>query len=147
MKKKIMVLTLCAVLFALCLPAAAQQPTKIPRIGYLSGFGNLNNPGPPIEAFRQGLQELGYVEGKNILIEYRYIEGKTDRVPSFVAEMVQLKVDAMVIPHTGAIYEAKRVTKTIPIVMANVDPVANGIVDSLLTPAAISQGSPDSPGN
>jgi len=135
MKKKIAVLTLCAVLFALCLSAAAQQSTKIPRIGYLAGFGNLNNPGPPIEAFRQGLHDLGYVEGKKILIEYRYIEGKQDRVPSFVAEMVQLKVDVLVIPHTGAIFEAKRVTKTIPIVIvANVDPVANGIVDSLAHP-------------
>jgi len=135
MKKKITVLTLCAMLFALYRPAAAQQPTKIPRIGYLAGFGNLNNPGPPIEAFRQGLHDLGYVEGKNILIEYRYIEGKQERVPSFVAEMVQLKVDAMVIPHTGAIYEAKRVTKTISIVIvANVDRVANGIVDSLARP-------------
>src|SRR5258708_19669136 len=115
MKKKITVLTLCAVLFALCLPAAAQQPTKIPRIGYLAGFGNLNNPRPPIEAFRQGLHDLGYVEGKNILIEYRYIEGKQDRVPSFVAEMVQFKVDALVIPHTGSIFEPKRVTITFPL--------------------------------
>ena len=71
-----------------------------------------------------------------------------DRVPSFVAEMVQLKVDALVIPHTGAICEAKRVTKTIPIVIvANVDPVANGIVDSLAHPGGNITGSPDSPGN
>jgi putative ABC transport system substrate-binding protein len=75
--------------FALCASAEAQQPKKIPRIGYLSGAGDPSNPGPNVEAFRRGLQELGYIEGKNILVEYRYIEGKRDRVPSLVAELVR----------------------------------------------------------
>ena len=97
--------------------AEAQQPKKIPRIGYLSGAGDPSNPGPNVEAFRRGLQELGYIEGKNILVEYRYIEGKRDRVPSLVAELVQLKVDVLVSPNLPAIRAAKQATKTIPIVM------------------------------
>jgi putative ABC transport system substrate-binding protein len=137
MRKKTFGLTLSAMLFALCLPAQAQQPARIPRIGYLAGFGNPNNPGPQVEAFRQGLRELGYIEGKNLLVEYRYVEEKQDRVPSLVAELLQLKVDILVIPHTGAIYAAKQATKAIPIVMVtNIDPVANGIVDSLAHPGA-----------
>ena len=68
------------ILLAICPSAEAQQPKKIPRIGYLSGAGDPSNPGPNVEAFRRGLQELGYIEGKNILLEYRYIEGKRDRV-------------------------------------------------------------------
>jgi putative ABC transport system substrate-binding protein len=133
--KSIFSFALSALLFAVCFPAEAQQLTRIPRIGYLAGFGNPNNPGPQIEAFRRGLRELGYIEGKNILVEYRYVEEKQDRVPSLVAEILQLKVDMLVIPHTGAIHAAKQATKTIPIVMVtNVDPVANGMVDSLARP-------------
>jgi len=113
----------------------AQQPTKIPHIGYLAGFGSAKAPGAPIEAFRQGLRQLGYLEGKNILVEYRYIEGRQERVASFVLELVHIPVDVLVIPHTGAIFEAKQTTKTIPIVIVtNIDPVANGIVDSLARP-------------
>jgi putative tryptophan/tyrosine transport system substrate-binding protein len=114
----------------------AQQPKKIPRIGYLSGAGDPSNPGPNIEAFRRGLQELGYIEGKNILVEYRYIEGKRDRVPSLVAELVRLKVDVLVSPNLPAIRAAKQATKTIPIVMViNWDPVATqGLIDSLERP-------------
>ena len=86
-----------------------------------------------MEAFRQGLRDLGYIEGKNILVEYRYIEGKLDRYPSLVAELVQLKVDVLVA--TAAIRAAKEATKTIPIVIVTPsDPVANGIVDSLARP-------------
>jgi len=115
--------------------AEAQQPTKIPRIGYLAGFGNAKAPGSPIEAFRRGLRELGYMEGKNILVEYRYIEGRQERVADFVSELVHLPVDALVIPHTGAIFEAKQATKAIPIIIVtNIDPVANGIVNSLARP-------------
>ena len=115
--------------------AEAQQPTKVPRIGYLSGAGDPSNPGPNVEAFRRGLQELGYIEGKNILVEYRYIEGKRDRVPSLVAELVQLKVDVLVSPNLPAIRAAKQATKTIPIVMViNWDPVAEGLIDSLARP-------------
>jgi ABC-type uncharacterized transport system substrate-binding protein len=135
MKKKITVLTLGALLFALCLPAEAQQTAKIPWIGYVSGSGDANNPGPNVEAFRQGLRDLGYIEGKNILVEYRYAEGKLDRIPSIVAELVQLKVDVVVAAALPAIRAAKQATKTIPIVMVTTqDPVATGLVDSLARP-------------
>ena len=79
--------------------------------------GDPNNPGPQVEAFRQGLRDLGYIEGKNILVEYRYAEGKLDRIPSLVAELVQLKVDVLVVATLPAIRAAKQATKTIPIVM------------------------------
>jgi putative ABC transport system substrate-binding protein len=122
-------------LLALAVTVEAQQPTKVPRIGYLSGAGDPSNPGPNVEAFRRGLQELGYIEGKNILVEYRYIEGKRDRVPSLVAELVQLKVDVLVSPNLPAIRAAKQATKTIPIVMViNWDPVVEGLIDSLARP-------------
>ena len=122
-------------LLAVAAGAEAQQPTKVPRIGYLSGAGDPSNPGPNVEAFRRGLQELGYIEGKNILVEYRYIEGKRDRVPSLVAELVQLKVDVLVSPNLPSIRAAKQATKTIPIVMViNWDPVAEGLIDSLARP-------------
>jgi putative ABC transport system substrate-binding protein len=124
------------ILLAICPSAKAQQPKKIPRIGYLSGAGDPSNPGPNVEAFGRGLQELGYIEGKNILVEYRYIEGKRDRVPSLVAELVQLKVDVLVSPNLPSIRAAKQATKTIPIVMViNWDPVATeGLIDSLERP-------------
>jgi len=122
-------------LLALAVTVEAQQPTKVPQIGYLSGAGDPSNPGPNVEAFRRGLQELGYIEGKNILVEYRYIEGKRDRVPSLVAELVQLKVDVLVSPNLPSIRAAKQATKTIPIVMViNWDPVAEGLIDSLERP-------------
>ncbi len=118
-------------LFALCFPVGAQQP----RIGWVSGSGDPNTPGPQVEAFRQGLRDIGYVEGKNIVVEYRYAEGKMDRIPSLVAELVQLKVDVLVSPNGPAVLAAKQATKTIPIVMVVVlDPVATGIVDSLARP-------------
>jgi putative ABC transport system substrate-binding protein len=88
MKKKLTVLTLCAMLFALSLSAHAQQPAKVPHIGYLSPSGDPKTPGPGVEGFRQGLRDLSYIEGKNILVEYRYVEGKADRNPSLVAELV-----------------------------------------------------------
>src|SRR5262249_37717812 len=110
---KIFVLALSAVL---CASAEAQQPaTKVPRIGYLSGSGAPDNPG--VEAFRQGLRDLGYVEGKNILIEYRSLEGNVDRIPSLMAELVQLKVDVLVVVTLSSIRAAKQATKTIPIVI------------------------------
>ena len=123
------------IVFALSIPAEAQQAKKIPRIGYVSGTGDPSNPGPYVEALRQGLRALGYVEGKNIVIEYRGAEGKLDRVPGIVAELVQLKVDVLVLPIQPAISAAQQATKTIPIVMVtNLDPVATGIVDSLARP-------------
>jgi putative ABC transport system substrate-binding protein len=115
--------------------AEAQQPKKVHRIGYLAGRGDPSTPDPLIDAFRQGLRDLGYIEGKNIVVEYRYAEGKLDRIPSLVTELVQLKVDVLVSPALPAIRAAKQATKTIPIVMlTNVDPVATGIVDSLARP-------------
>jgi putative tryptophan/tyrosine transport system substrate-binding protein len=114
----------------------AQQSAKIPRIGYVSGTGDAINQGPYVEALRQGLKELGYIDGKNIKIEYRGAEGKLDRVvESLVAELVRLNVDVLVVPILPAILAAKQATKTIPIVMvAGVDSVATGIVDSLARP-------------
>src|SRR5262249_17496021 len=132
--KRVVVFGLCATFCALCSAVQSQQLTKIPRIGYVSG-GNSDNPGLDIKAFQQGLQNLGYIEGKNILIEYRYAEGKVDRLPSLVSELVQLNVDVLVTSPITAIRTAKESTKTIPIVMVTIqDPVATGIVDSLARP-------------
>jgi len=113
----------------------AQQAARMPRIGYVSGSGDPKTPGPLVEAFRQGLRELGYIEGKNILVEYRYAEGNVDRLPSLVVELVQLKVDVLVSSQSPGIRAAKQATKTIPIVMViTSDPVAAGLIDSLARP-------------
>jgi ABC-type uncharacterized transport system substrate-binding protein len=117
MKRKITVFALCAMLLALCAPAAAQQPGKMVRIGFLdpstpSGMAVL------VEAFRQELSKLGWIEGKNITIEYRFAEQKTERLPELAAELVRLKVDIIVTRATTATLAAKRATTTIPIVMA-----------------------------
>ena len=134
MKRKILTVVLCFVI-QMQLGVAGAQPQKIPRIGYVASSGDANNPGPNVEAFRRGLRDLGYTEGKNILVEYRYAEGKSDRVPGFVAELVQLKVDVLVVTNPPAIRAARQATKTIPIVMVTTqDPVAAGIVDSLARP-------------
>src|SRR6266508_5782607 len=134
MRSKIVCLALSALALALSFPAEAQQPAKIPRIGYVSGTGDSSNPGPYVEALRQGLRDLGYVDGKNIVIEYRGAEGKSERMPILVTELVELKVDVLVLT-IGAILAAKQATKTIPIVMVTqVDPVATGLVDSLARP-------------
>jgi len=135
MKRKSTVVALCAVLVALCLPVWAQQPKKIPRIGYLDG-GFPSTNAARIDAFRQGLRELGYLEGKNIVIEYRHAEGKLDRLPALAAELVRLKVEVLVMGGGGASTgSAKEATKTIPIVMvAAVDPVVQGFVTSLARP-------------
>jgi putative ABC transport system substrate-binding protein len=135
MKTKRTGLALCAMLFALSLPVEAQQSTKIPRIGYVSPSGDANNPGARVEAFRLGLRDLGYIEGKNILVEYRYAGGMTDRLVSLVAELVQLKVDVLIVTTTTGVRAAKQATKTIPVVIAtNGDPVALGLIDSLARP-------------
>jgi putative tryptophan/tyrosine transport system substrate-binding protein len=123
------------VLLALAVIAEAQQPTKIPRIGYLDTSGDPSAPSDRLEAFRQGLRDLGYIEGKNILVEPRYAEGQLDRFPSRVAELVQLKVDVLIVSALPAIRAAKQATKTIPIVMVTLqDPVAAGLIDSLARP-------------
>jgi putative ABC transport system substrate-binding protein len=111
----------------------AQQATKVPRIGYL-GPTLAANP-HMIEAFLQGLRDLGYVEGRNVVIEYRSAEGKLERYPALVAELVALKVDVIFVPGTPAAVAAKQATKTIPIVFTAVaDPVADGLVTSLARP-------------
>ena len=136
MTRKITVLTLCAMLFALCLSAEAQQPKKVPRIGYLSSVDPASESARS-EAIRLALRELGYIEGQNIAIEYRYAEGKRDRFPELAAELVRLKVDIIVVAGGATLIRAaKNATKTIPIVMAGagVDPVEAGLVESLARP-------------
>src|SRR6266536_1384090 len=114
--------------------AEAQQPKKIPRIGYLA-TGSANTGKTNLEAFRQGLRDLGYIEGKNLRVEYRFAEEKQDRVPGLVAELLQLKVDVLFVPSLPGIRAAKQATKMVPIVMLTIqDPVAIGIVDSLARP-------------
>ena len=135
MSGNISVWLLATVLLATAPPAEAQSQAKIPRIGYVSGTGDSSNPGPYVEALRQGLRDLGYVEGKNFVIEYRGAEGKPDRTPSLVTELVQLKVDVLVVPTAVSIFAAKQATKTIPIIMVTqVDPIATGLIDSLAHP-------------
>ncbi len=134
MKKAAEPSILCAVLLAFAVIAEAQQPARIPRIGILVAASASFNL-PRVEAFRQRLRELGYVEGKNIVIEYRYAEGKLDRLPDLVAELVQLKVDVIVTAGGTATLAAKKAGVTMPIVFGNVgDPVGTGIVSSLARP-------------
>jgi ABC-type uncharacterized transport system substrate-binding protein len=112
----------------------AQQSTKVSRIGYLAG-GSLSAIAPRIEAFRHGLRELDYVEGKNIVIDDRYADGKPDRLPALAAELVRLKVQVIVTTGPSPTRAAKEATNTIPIVMTNdTDPVASGFVASLARP-------------
>jgi putative tryptophan/tyrosine transport system substrate-binding protein len=125
---------LCAMLFALCVPVSAQQAAKVPRIGYLV-VAPLSAVADRTEAFRQGMRELGYAEGKNIFIEWRSAEGKPDRMPALAAELVQLKVDVIVSAGSGATRAAKAATVTIPIIMTqDDDPVVTGFVASLARP-------------
>ena len=136
MKNQILALSFGAVLSALCMSADAQQPAKAPRIGFLGG-SSPSAISARIEAFRQGLRELGYVEGKNIVIEWRYAEGKFDRLPALAAELVRLKVDVIVTSGPLPTRAAKEATVTIPIVMTQVgDPVGVGFVASLARPGA-----------
>jgi putative ABC transport system substrate-binding protein len=134
MKGKITVLTLCAILFALSWSASAQQLAQVPRIGFLvavspSAFA------ARAETFRLGLRNLGYVEGKNIVIDSRYAEGKLDRLPKLAADLVRLKVGVIVTAGSQATRAAKEATSTIPIVMTNdPDPVDSGFVASLARP-------------
>src|ERR1044071_874874 len=126
-----------AIAFAFALgwvEAPAQQQAKIPRIGYLSPSSPSTNTAR-LEAFRQGLRELGYVEGRNILIDYRYAEDKLDRLQPLAAELVRHKVDVIVTSSPAPTREAKKVTATIPIVFAqDGDPIASGFVSSLARP-------------
>ena len=125
---------LLAVLFALCTSAGAQQSSKIPRIGYLAA-SSLSAQTVRVEAFRQGLRDLGYIEGKNIIIEWRFADGKVERVKELAAELVRLKVDAILAAGPTATRPTKEVTSTIPIIMAfDNDPVGSGFVQSLARP-------------
>jgi len=130
MKKKITVVILCAILGAFCFSVQAQQPKKVARIGYVVSTVADQN-----DAFRQALRDLGYIEGENIQFEYRYIEGQQDKVPNLVAELMEVKIDVLVVSTLSSLRAAKRATKTIPVVMVTTnDPVATGIVDSLARP-------------
>jgi ABC-type uncharacterized transport system substrate-binding protein len=130
----VLTLALSALLFAFCASAHAQQQGKIPRIGFVDA-GSPATTGHRAEAFIQGLREIGYMDGRNIVIEYRWAEGNLERLPGFVNELISAKVDVIVSSATPAIRIAKEQTATIPIVMAGVtDPVANGFVASLARP-------------
>jgi putative ABC transport system substrate-binding protein len=132
-RKSVFCFALFATLFALCVVSKAQELKKVPRIGFLTNSSSFF-PGR-IEAFRQGLRELGYVEGKNIVIEWRYTENKLDRAPTLAAELVLLKVDIIVSGGPSATRFLKEATTTIPIVMGfDTDPVGNGLVASLARP-------------
>ena len=136
MRKKIFCLALGAMLSALSFSVEAQQSKKVPRIGFQSA-ASPSAIAARTEAFRQGLRELGYVEGKNIVIEWRYAEGKLDRLDEFAAEFVRLKVDVIVTAAPSSTRAVKKATATIPIVMAwDNDPVANGFIASLARPGA-----------
>jgi putative ABC transport system substrate-binding protein len=134
MIKQILFCLLLTVFLFTAFSAEAQQPKKVPRIGYLSVTSRSTNPGR-VEAFRQGLRELGYVEGKNIVVEWRFAEGKPDRLPTLAAELVRLNVDVIVSGGSTATRPVKEATSTIPIIMSqDNDPVGNGFVASLARP-------------
>jgi putative ABC transport system substrate-binding protein len=135
MSRKVFGVGLCVMLLALCSTAEAQQPAKIPRIGELVGFRPSSTLGTGRELFRQSLRELGYVEGTSILYEDRSAEGKLDRFPALAEELVRLKVDVLVASSPDEVLAFKNATRTIPIVfIAQSDPVALGLVDSLARP-------------
>src|SRR6266550_7948858 len=147
MRKKLLVLLLTTNLLATLSPAEAQQSKKLPRIGFLSFVAHPDSPNPNIGAFRQGLHDLGYVEGQNILIEYRYAEEKADRLPDLAAELIRLKVDILVAQSAETVLAAKNATSTIPIVMTNSgDPVGGGLVASLARPGGNVTGMSQMPG-
>jgi putative ABC transport system substrate-binding protein len=134
MRKKIIVFALGALLLTLSIPAQAQQAGKIFRIGYLDA-STAAGSAVLVEAFRQELSKLGWIEGKNLIIEYRFTEQKNERLPELAADLVRLKVDLILVSSRPAALAAKSATTTIPIVMTNVgDPVGAGLVASLARP-------------
>jgi putative tryptophan/tyrosine transport system substrate-binding protein len=134
MKKRIACLTLCAMLFALCVSADAQQTQRIARIGYLEP-GTASGNTVLLDAFREELSKLGWFEGKNITIEYRFAEQRNQKLPELAADLLRLKVDLIVVSSGPAALAAKKATTSIPIVMANVgDPVGAGLSASLARP-------------
>jgi putative ABC transport system substrate-binding protein len=134
MRKAVFLILLVVVLLTVAVIAEAQQSTKVPRIGYL-GLSVPSANVARIEALRQGLRDLGYVEGKNIVVEWRWAEGKADRVPGLAVELVKLKVDVIVTQGPAVTRLVKEATVTLPIVMGfDNDPVGNGFVASLARP-------------
>jgi putative ABC transport system substrate-binding protein len=130
---KLVAYVLCAMFVALCNSSAAQQPAKLHRIGVLSG--GVPGSSPDIEAFRQGLRDLGYVEGKNLVIEYRYTERDVNRYPDLLSDLLRLKVNVIICEGTSATIAAKKATSTVAIVMTSTtDPVGNGLIASLARP-------------
>ena len=134
--RKLFIVTLALSLLTTPHSPQAQQPAKVPRIGLLSS-ASPSDTALWYQAFRQGLRDLGWVEGKNISIEYRYAEGRSDRLPDLAADLVRLKVDIIVADATTASQAAQKATRAIPIVMASAsDPVASGLVESLARPGS-----------
>ena len=133
MSKRVFCLALCAMLLALYVFADAQQPGKVYRIGYLA---NPSGIGSTEEILRQSLRDLGYIEGQNLVIEWRFSKGKLDLLPDLAAELVRLNVDCIVAVGVSPTRAAKQATSTIPIVMGNADddPVRQGLVASLARP-------------
>ena len=137
MKNKIIGLALCGLLFAHSIPAQAQQPTgKVPRIGFLSA-GSSSDPVNTLrrDLFRQGLRDLGYVEGNTINIEYRYAEGRFERLPELAEQLVRLKVEVLVVTSATVARAAKKSNVTIPIVATNMGDLI-GLVESLARPGS-----------
>ena len=133
--RRILVVILTLGILATPVPTEAQQSAKVPRIGWLSIASRTPAVSHLIEAFWQGLRELGYVEGQNIAIEYRFAEGRPERLPEFAAQLVALKVDILVTPNPAGTQAAREATRTIPIVILGVaDPVGSGLVASLSRP-------------
>jgi putative ABC transport system substrate-binding protein len=133
MRIKTIGFALSAILLALCFSAEAQQPKKVPRIGFLASSAESSKS--RLAAFQQGLRKLGYVEGKNIVIEPRYAAGQFEKLPELAAELVRLKVDVLVVVGAPPAHAAKTATDVIPIVMGNAaDPVGTGLVASLARP-------------
>ena len=134
MSRRIILWLLATVLLTTAPPTEAQQPKKVPRIGWLGGRSP-SGPAGAGESFRHALGALGYIEGKTVTIEYRYAEDKLDQLPALADELVRLKVDLLIAPTTVEVRAAMNATKAIPIVFYNVpDPVGSGLVESLARP-------------
>ncbi len=140
MRTKILRFFLCSLLIAFAPLAAAQQPRKIPRLGYLAAV-SASADAPRLEAFRQGLRDLGYVEGQNVLVEYRHESHDLKRLPGLAAELVRLDVDLIVAVTTNAAIAARQTTGTVPIVFMGVtDPIAAGLAETLARPGGNTTG-------
>jgi putative ABC transport system substrate-binding protein len=141
MNQKIIILVTAIAILPFVQLAKAQQPAgKVPRIAYLT-FGSSSSSAPRREAFREGLRKLNYIEGQNIIVEYRYADSKADLLAEQIAELIQLKVDVIVAGGTQANVEVKKATSTIPIVIANSDdPLGSGLVESLARPGGNATG-------